>query len=293
MQKKLCLDPNESTMTSTRGLIYAIGGRESAEVLEPFVSHCGGPASRLIVLSTASDEPERKADQYRSSFRSLGVDNVSFLHPSSRADANASDLMDEVDRADAIFFTGGNQLKLVSTLGGTLLEAKLHQRHHAGLHLGGTSAGAAAMSAVMIARGRGRSMARLSSLRMSAGFGFLRNIIVDQHFRERDRYGRLLAAVLCNPSMLGFGLDENTAFAVDTDNQVTVYGKGALTIVDGLGLEATDVDEVPNDMPAGFTGMRMHSLTAGWTYDLNDRRGRQRQTLASTSVKLEPDIAQD
>ena len=162
MQKKLCLGPTESTMTSTRGLIYAVGGRESPEVLEPFVSRCGGSASRLIVLSTASDEPERKADQYRSSFRSLGVDNVLLLHPNSRADANASELMDEVDRADGVFFTGGNQLKLVSTLGGTLLEARLHQRHRAGLHLGGTSAGAAAMSAVMIARGKGRSMARLS-----------------------------------------------------------------------------------------------------------------------------------
>ncbi len=293
MQKKLLVGPTESVMTSTHGLIYAVGGRESPEVLEPFVSRCGGSASRLVVLSTASDEPKRKADQYRSAFRSLGVGRVSLFHPDSRAGANAGDLLDEVDRADGVFFTGGNQLKLVSTLGGTPLEAKLHQRHHAGLHLGGTSAGAAAMSAVMIARGKGRSTAKLSSLRMSPGFGFLRNVIVDQHFRERDRYGRLLAAVLCNPSMLGFGLDEDTAFAVDTDNQVTVYGKGALTIVDGLGLEATDVDEVPNDMPAGFAGMRMHSLTAGWTYDLKDRRGRQRPTLTPSSGKPEPAVAQD
>ena len=180
--------------------------------------------------------------------------------------------MAAVDRADGVFFTGGNQLKLVYTIAGTPLESRLRERHRSGLHLGGTSAGASAMSAVMIARGTGRSAARLSSVRMSPGLGFLPQVIVDQHFRERDRFGRLLAAVLCNPSMLGLGLDEDTAFALDATDRLSVCGSGTLTIVDGSRLEATNIDNVPENAPAAFAGMRMHVLSDGWSYDLIQRR---------------------
>jgi cyanophycinase len=140
------------------------------------------------------------------------------------------------------------------------------------MHLGGTSAGAAALSTVMIARGAGQTAACLASVRMSPGLGFLRDIIVDQHFRERDRFGRLLAAVLCNPSMLGFGLDENTACVLDTTDSVSVCGSGTLTIFDAAGLEATNIDEIPDAAPAAFAGVHMHALTTGWTYDLKRRR---------------------
>jgi cyanophycinase len=120
------------------------------------------------------------------------------------------------------------------------------------------------MSTVMIARGAGQSAARFSAVRMSPGLGFIGDVIVDQHFRERDRFGRLLAAVLCNPSMLGFGLDENTAFVLDAAGGVSVCGSGTLTVVDGSGLEATNIDEVPEDSPSAFAGMRLHALSAGW-----------------------------
>ena len=170
-----------------------------------------------------------------------------------------------------MFFTGGNQLKLVSTLAGTPLEALLRERHRCGLHLGGTSAGASALSSVMIARGRGGSAARLSSVRLSAGLGFLPGVIVDQHFRERDRFGRLFAAVVCNPSLLGFGLDEDTALVIDPSDRVSVLGDGTLTIVDGTYLEATDVDEMPDEEPVAFAGMRVHVLRQGWFYDLKKR----------------------
>jgi cyanophycinase len=155
-------------------------------------------------------------------------------------------------------------------LGGTALDSELRERHGSGLHVAGSSTGASAMSAVMIAGGKARSAARLSAVRMSPGLGILRGLIVDQHFRERDRFGRLLAAVLCNPSMLGFGLDEDTAFELDPNDRVSIVGSGTLTIIDGAEL-ATNLDVVP-EAPAVFAGMRMHVLAEGWSYDLATRR---------------------
>lgn len=262
---------------SARGSLFAIGGRETKQgedlaVLGRFVSLCGSSAARIVVLSAASPDPRKRVIEYGAAFRSLGVSDLSFFYTSRRGEAADPAVLAAIDRADGVFLTGGNQLKLVTTLGGTALEARLRSRHLEGLHLGGTSAGASAMSAVMIARGNGRSAARLSSVRLSSGFGILPGVIVDQHFRERDRFGRLLAAVLCNPSMLGFGLDEDTAFVLDPNDQVSVLGSGTLTIVDGSELEQSNVDVVPEDSPAAFAGMRMHVLSAGWTFSLVDKR---------------------
>jgi cyanophycinase len=226
----------------------------------------------LIVLSAAASQPERKRTEYEKAFGRLGVRRVSTFHQDRREDAEDRALLRAVDHADGVFFTGGNQLKLVTTLGGTSLEARLRERHLSGLHLGGTSAGASAMSAVMIARGQGRSSPRLSSIRLSPGLGMLPHAIVDQHFRERDRFGRLLAAVLCNPSMLGFGVDEDTAFVLDPAGRVSVVGNGTVTIVDGSDLLGTNLDELEEEEPAAFAGMRLHVLSQGWTFDVAQRR---------------------
>lgn len=260
-----------------RGSLLAIGGHEvrggaDAAILRHFVDRSGGSAARLVVLSTASPKPEERTAEYRGAFHDLGVDHVSFFHQNHRDEADDPALLRAVDEADGVFFTGGNQLKLVTVLAGTILESTLRERHRSGLHLAGTSAGASAMSAVMIARGRARSAARLSSIRMSPGFGLLPRVIVDQHFRERDRFGRLIAAVLCNPSMLGFGLDEDTAFELDENDRASVIGSGSLTIVDGSELEGTNLDVVAADAPAAFAGLRVHVLTAGWSYDLRTGR---------------------
>ncbi len=255
-----------------RGSLLAIGGHEERRgemrILEHFVQRCGGGAARLVVLSTASPTPQERSAEYETAFRELGAGHVSAFHQTRRAEAADPGLLRALERADGAFLTGGNQLKLVTLLGGTIAEAKLRQCHHAGLHLAGTSAGASALSAVMIARGRARSSARLSSVRMTPGLGILPRIIVDQHFRERDRFGRLLAAVLCNPSMLGLGLDEDTAFELGADDRIRVIGSGTLTVVDGTEIEATSLGTIPEDAPAAFAGMRLHVLTEGWGYDL-------------------------
>ncbi len=261
---------------SRRGSLFVVGGREARRedplILEHFISRCGGPSARLLVLSAASSQPALRQCEYDEAFRTLGVRSVSFFHQERREEAENRVLLAAVDRADGVFFTGGNQLKLVTTLGGTSLEARLRERHRSGLHLGGTSAGASALCAVMIARGRGRTTARLSSVRLSPGRGILSEVIVDQHFRERDRFGRLLAAVLCNPRMLGFGLDEDTAFVLDPADRVSVIGRGTLTIVDGAHLLGTNLAELGDNEPAAFAGMRLHVLSEGWTFDLTERQ---------------------
>jgi cyanophycinase len=269
------LSASKRAESSTRGILFAIGGRElrrgETRVLEAFIDRCGGPPRQLVVLTAASRDPGKRVDEYGPAFGALGVDGVSFFHQDNREQANDAAVLDAVAGADAVFLTGGNQLKLVSTLGGTRLEELLRTRHKTGLHIAGTSAGASAMSAVMIARGKGKSSPKLSSVRMAPGFGFLSRIIVDQHFRQRDRFGRLFAAVACNPGMLGMGLDEDTAFSLDRDDHLEVVGSGTLTIVDGAQLESTNIDDIPEDMPAAFAGLRLHVLTDGWGYDIRTR----------------------
>lgn len=259
-----------------RGSLFAVGGREvrsgTPGVLAHFVQLCGGSNARLLVITTASSEPAKRQQEYQTAFRLLGVQNLSFFHQDHREEAGDPGLLAALRRADGVYFTGGSQLKLVTTIGGTPLESEMRLRFHQGLHVGGTSAGASALSTIMIARGTGYSAPRLSSVRMSPGLGLLPGVILDQHFRERDRIGRLLAAILCNPSLLGFGLDEDTAFGLDGDDRVTVFGSGTLTIVDGAHLEATDLHEVLDTEPVAFAGMRLHVLTAGWVYDLTQRR---------------------
>ncbi len=241
-------------------------------VLDRFVQACGGPVARLVVLTTASSKPEVRVAEYRRAFGELGVEDVSFLHQDHRSQASDPVLLEALNRADGVFLAGGNQLRLVTLLGGTTVESLLRERYHRGLHLAGTSAGASAMSAVMIARGRARSAARLAAVHMSAGFALLPQVIVDQHFRERDRLGRLIAAVLLNPAMLGFGLDEDTAFELDQENRVNVFGSGSLTIIDGSQLEYSNIDIVPEESPVAFAGMHLHVLTEGWSYGLAERR---------------------
>ncbi len=276
-----------------RGTLFAIGGREKktseTPVLERFIALCGGADARLLVVSTASSDPTTKVAEYDAAFRACGAGDVAFVHPQKREEADAPKLLATLESATGVFLVGGNQLKLVSELAGSKLIERLGARYREGLHVGGTSAGASAFGAVMIARGRARSAARLDAPRMSPGFGLVSNLIFDQHFRARDRFGRLLAAVLCNPSLLGVGLDEDTALELDGRDRVRVMGSGSVTIVDGSRLEESDIGVVPEDSPAGFVGMQLHVLTEGWTGDLSEGRFVRPPRIVEDAPEVEPD----
>ena len=234
-----------------QGSLFLVGGKDGRnkrrDLIERFVALCGGASASVLVITSASKTPERHRKEYNKSFLASGVRDVAVFHAEERAAAEDPDLLRSLDRADGVYFTGGGQRRLVDAMGGTRFEERLRRRHGRGLHVGGTSAGASAMSAVMIAEGKGHAV------ELSEGFGLLKEIIVDQHLTERGRLSRLVAAVSLRPAMLGFGLDEGTAVRIDPSGRAEVFGKGALTVVDGP---------------------RVSVLTEGWRYELTTRTAR-------------------
>lgn len=260
---------------TVKGSLFVVGGAEDRNghklILRRFAEESGGSAARIVVIGTASSQAEKVLQTYEAAFTDLGVKELHLSWQRHRIDAEDEALIEATNNATGIFLTGGDQLKLATTLGGTGFARAMHARYRQGTHIGGTSAGASALSTVMIARGRGRRAPRLSSVRLSPGLGILRRVIVDQHFQERDRFGRLIAAVIKNPYMLGFGIDEKTAFIVNPESEVEVIGKGTLTIVDGLNLKASNVTEVREHQPLAFAGITLHVLAPGWGFNINTR----------------------
>lgn len=261
------------------GSLFIVGGKdgrnEDRTLLQRFLKLCGGPSALVLVITTATSEPERHYKEYTEAFAKLGARQVSVVHPDKRKDVDDPALLAALDRAAGVYFSGGGQRKLVDTIGGSKFDARLRERHRKGLHVGGTSAGAAAMSAVMIAGGTGARAFETGSAELSKGFGLLPGVIVDQHFWQRKRMGRLFAAVVENPSLLGFGVDEGTAAEVDSHGHVTVLGAGTVTVVDGSELVRAGRAAVEKrDAPLSFAGLRLHRLGPGWRYDLRTRKAK-------------------
>jgi cyanophycinase len=257
------------------GSLFLVGGKDGRNedriLLDRFVELCGGSSARVLVITTATSEPERHNEEYTEAFSRSGARKASIFHPTQRADADRPALLSALDHATGVYFTGGGQSKLVTAISGSKFYLRLRERHREGLLVGGTSAGAAAMSAVMIVGGSGKRALRTASVELSTGFGLLPDVIIDQHFRQRRRMGRLFAAVARNPAMLGLGLDEATAAEIDAQ-RVTVLGAGTMTVVDGSELvEASLADAERRDTPLSFTGLRLHRLGQGWRYDLTTR----------------------
>lgn len=257
----------------TRGAVFLVGGKdgrnEDRDLIERFVRICGGASARVLVITSASETPERHRKEYSEAFQELGVREVSIFHAVERVDSDDPALLSSLDRVDGVYFSGGGQRRLIGAMGGTRFDERLHERHREGLHVGGTSAGASAMSSVMIAQGEGQKPIQQSSVELSTGFGLLPEIIVDQHFQKRERLSRLIAAVLLNPTMLGFGLDEGTAVEIDSSGRAGVFGRGALTVVDGSQLlGSSPIGSNEDDRPWAFAGMRLHVLTGGWHFEL-------------------------
>jgi cyanophycinase len=265
----------------TRGSLFLVGGKDGRNedriLIDHFARLCGGKSARVLVITSASNMPDLQRREYREAFRKSGVRDVSIFHANNRSASDDPELLSLLDRVDGVYFSGGGQRRLITVMGGgTRFEERLRERHHDGLHVGGTSAGASAMSQVMITQGRARKPIQPSSVELATGFGLLPKIIVDQHFQQRQRFDRLIAAVLLNPEMLGFGLDEGTAIEIDASGRGEVFGKGALAIVDGAGLiGAKLISSNENERPLAFTGMELHVLTEGWTYDLTTREARR------------------
>jgi len=282
------------------GLLMAIGGAEDKVrerlILRHFVEACGGPDASIVILATASELPET-GERYAELFYKLDADSAEVLRVSTREDALGADqeMFDLLEYATGLFLTGGSQLRISSALGGTRLGEAILRRHRAGMVVAGTSAGAAVLSEHMISMGDSGATPRRRLVQMAKGLGLAPDLVIDQHFRRRDRLGRLLTALSYNPEPLGVGIDEDTAAVIDPDGTLRVIGTGAVTVVDASGMRFTDVFATQRGQPLAMLGLKLDFLTPGCQYDLKRRMGIPPVESASAreteAVAYEQDLA--
>jgi len=266
--------PSKVPDGATRGWIIPIGGAENKEndrhILERFVRVSGGSDADIVVIPTASRMNET-GPRYERLFTDLGAARVTVMDFDTRRDCQERGRLERLEEATGIFFTGGNQLRLSTLLGGTPVAKLIRVRNAHGVTVGGTSAGASILSEHMIAFGDEGSSVVSGSVRLAPGLGLTNRFIIDQHFRQRDRLGRLLTALSYNPFAVGIGLDEDTAAFIGPDETVEVEGSGGVTIVDAADVSYSSIDAVDEGQPVCLLGLRLHMLVAGATFNLHTR----------------------
>jgi cyanophycinase len=271
------------------GPLMIIGGAEDKlrkrRILKEFAAAAGGLDARIAVIPTASSLGPEIVDVYDALFRAEGAAEVMEVRPHSREEASDPDLVKRISEATGIFMTGGNQLKLSAIICGTPLGDAIVEAHQRGVVVAGTSAGASIQSSHMVAFGQGGATPRQRMTQVAAGLGLLGSTVIDQHFAQRNRYGRLLMIVSQSPSLLGLGIDEDTAAIVETDDDghevLRVLGRGAVTIMDPAAL-VTNSYEVKRSAPILASGIVLHVLPQGSRFDLSTR------TLLPVQVATDP-----
>lgn len=258
-----------------RGWIIPIGGAEEKEndprILRRFVALCGGDQADIVVIPTASRLADTGA-RYERIFAELGAAKVTAIDFDTRRDTEEKSRLARIEQASGIFFTGGNQLRITTLLGGTPVAKLVRTQNARGVHVAGTSAGAAILSEHMIAFGEEGSSPRAGSVRLAPGIGLTNRFIIDQHFRQRDRLGRLATALAFNPFAVGIGLDEDTAAFIGPDNTLEVEGSGAVTVIDAAGLQFSSMDRIDEGEPVCLLGLSVHVLVHGATFNLHTRQ---------------------
>jgi len=258
------------------GPLIAIGGAEDKvrerTILRYFLEVAGGSDASVVVLATASEVPET-GERYADLFYALNADSVEVLRIATREDAlvAGAEAHQLLDYATGLFITGGGQLRLSSALGGTQVAATIQARHAAGMLVGGTSAGAAFLARHMIALGDSGATPRRRLVHLAPGLGLAPDLVIDQHFRRRDRLGRLLTALSYNPGLLGVGIDEDTAAVIDSEGVLRVLGAGAVTVVDAREMRYTDSHAAHRGQPLAMLGVKLDVLTSGCRYEIERR----------------------
>ena len=268
--------PSKVAEGGERGWIIPIGGAEekedSPQILRRFVDLCGANgAADIVIIPTASQLTDTGA-RYERIFSDLGVKNVTAMDFDTRRDCEESGRLARLASATGVFLTGGNQLRLSTILGGTSVAKSLRAMNANGVHIAGTSAGAAFISEHMIAFGEEGASPIAGAVRLAPGLGLTNRFIIDQHFRQRDRLGRLLAALAFNPFAIGLGLDEDAAAFIGPDNTLEVAGSGSITVVDASGIEFSSLDVAAEGQPVCMLGISIHILIAGARFNLHTRK---------------------
>mgnify|MGYP000920858466 CR=1 FL=1 len=257
-----------------KGYLVIIGGAEDkngeSEILKE-ISNMIYEDEILTIVTTATEYPEETGEKYKDVFSRLGVKNLQVVDINNRDIANDEDICRKIEESNGIFFTGGDQLRITSILGGTRASNEIRRVYEKGGVIIGTSAGASVMSSTMVVKGNDNEPPKKCTTKMAPGIGLLDKTIIDQHFEQRGRFGRLLCSVAENPQVIGIGIDENTAIKVHPDLFFEVLGSNAVTIIDGATIKSSNVSELEQNEVLAIVGVTVHTLPKGYGYDINNK----------------------
>lgn len=279
-------------MSVPKGKLIAIGGAEDKGtdletgdiyrnnlnffelgILRRIMTESGGPAARIEVITTASTIPHEVGNNYLNAFGKIGCTNIGVLSIRTREDALNEEYVERVKRCDCVMFSGGNQMRLSATFGGTRFLKIIHDRYrNENFVIAGTSAGAMAMSNTMIYEGNATRAHLKGEVKITTGLGFIESVIIDSHFEKRGRFGRLSQAVATNPSCIGIGLGEDTGMLVTDGNKMEAIGSGLVIIIDGHDIRHSNIADIPEGNPISVENLVVHFCEKGNGYMINERK---------------------
>ena len=238
-------------------------------ILKRIVEESGGPDARIEIITTASMIPYEVGNNYLDAFGKTGSTNLGLMHIRDREDALDPVYLERMKQADAVLFSGGNQMRLSTIFGGTELLKCIHEKYRNEHFLvAGTSAGAMAMSRTMIYEGNATRAHFKGEVKITTGLGFMDNVIFDSHFEKRGRFNRLAQAVSANPSCVGIGLGEDTGMLVSRGNFMEAIGSGVVIIIDGHKIRHTNIADIPEGNPMSIENLHVHFCARGqWFYN--------------------------
>jgi cyanophycinase len=279
-------------MNHPKGKLIAIGGAEhkgteleadglhrnnlnffELGILRRVVQEAGGVNARIEVITTASMIPYEVGENYLNAFGKIGCTNIGLMHIRTRQDAMLEDYIERIRHCDAVMFSGGNQLRLSATDGGTEFLTLLKKRYREeNFLIAGTSAGAMAMSNTMIYEGNAARAHLKGEVKITTGLGFLNSVIIDSHFEKRGRFGRLAQAVAANPGCIGIGLGEDTGMLITDGNKMEAIGSGLVVIIDGHDILHSNIADIPDGNPISIENLKVHFCEKGNGFLINERK---------------------
>jgi cyanophycinase len=285
-------------MNYPKGFLIAVGGAEDKGeeervirnrldffeqgILRRIVELAGKKSKpKIEVVTTASSIPDEVFTTYKRAFRKLGVDDVGHLRIQKREDCDQKKTLERLEKCECILFSGGDQLKLCSILGGMefidILKERFHEEHFV---IAGTSAGAAAMSHTMICGGDEKRAYMKGEVEMNIGFGLVHDVVFDTHFDSRGRFGRLVQAIAMQPGAVGIGLDEDTGVIIEKGTRLKAIGSSSVVIVDGSYVGSNNISEIKKGSPISISGLQVHIMTQNDSFDIYERTFQQGRTPA-------------